>query len=350
MRRYYLLIVLLWMGDASTALPSRSTLPLQSYVSQNEGLLPSNQDEMQVYLNPLIDAIPMLRDKQWVISSIASCSNCNFLLENGEGKYVLRVPRADSSLFTKWGDEKRNLETLNQIGLDHAQLSFYDRATGVMITRYLEGVRFLERDDFLDKANIEKAAHYLKTLHTSSAQFASEFDYFHRSATLYQKVKVSQHHLPNELERLVVEMLAIKERLNHPLFESLPCHNDPIFQNFAASSERFLLVDWEQSAMADPYWDLAVLASITHFTPEQEEVLLNAYGSASDERARYKLRFFTTLVHLQSCIWSYSKYVLKDYVLPKEILLYIYENELKLCQELFRSESFQKSVRILTKD
>src|SRR3712207_8778315 len=40
------------------------------------------------------------------------------------------------------------------------------------------------------------------------------------------------------------------------LFRSVPCHMDPVAENFIKSGERLYLIDWEYSANYDAIWDV----------------------------------------------------------------------------------------------
>ena len=136
--------------------------------------------------------------------------------------------------------------------------------------------------------------------------------------------------------------------MNPEHFESVPSHNDAIFQNFALIFEDIKMIDWEVSGNADPFWDLSVLSAICLFTEEQNETLLSAYGVKDRIMGDYKMRLFTTLVHVQCCLWAFSKFVTKDFVLPETVLFSLYEKQLNLCKKLMDSNNFIESVDFLT--
>jgi thiamine kinase-like enzyme len=65
-----------------------------------------------------------------------------------------------------------------------------------------------------------------------------------------------------------------------PLGISL-CHNDPHHGNLVGF-EPLRLIDWEYAGAGDPQFDLAAVISYHDYTPAQQQILLQAYGTPVD--------------------------------------------------------------------
>ena len=57
----------------------------------------------------------------------------------------------------------------------------------------------------------------------------------------------------------------------------MPCHCDPLAENFLDTGERMWIVDWEYAGNNDPMWDLGDVSVEAGFGPHQDAALLEAY-------------------------------------------------------------------------
>jgi thiamine kinase-like enzyme len=58
-------------------------------------------------------------------------------------------------------------------------------------------------------------------------------------------------------------------------------HNDLVLDNLLFDNTRLWLIDWEYSAMASPYWDLATLCNAANLDSAQSLHLLRVYCARS---------------------------------------------------------------------
>ena len=83
----------------------------------------------------------------------------------------------------------------------------------------------------------------------------------------------------------------------------MPSHNDLVLENLLLAEERLWLIDWEFSAMASPYWDLATLSNAAGLDQAQSRALLLAYcadGATMEESLLFDYR---NLLELLTDIW-----------------------------------------------
>ena len=57
----------------------------------------------------------------------------------------------------------------------------------------------------------------------------------------------------------------------------VPCHNDPLCENWVQGADKLYLLDWEYAGMNDPMWDLADVSIEAGYTQTQDNQLLESY-------------------------------------------------------------------------
>ena len=80
-------------------------------------------------------------------------------------------------------------------------------------------------------------------------------------------------------------------------------HNDLVLENMMLDGTRLWLIDWEYSAMASPYWDLATLCNCANLDVQQSRRLLRIYCAGElvmKESILYEYRY---LLNLLSDCW-----------------------------------------------
>jgi thiamine kinase-like enzyme len=59
--------------------------------------------------------------------------------------------------------------------------------------------------------------------------------------------------------------------------KKVPCHNDPLCENWVESGDRLYLIDWEYAGMNDGMWDVSDVSIEAGFDAEWDKKLLTAY-------------------------------------------------------------------------
>ena len=59
--------------------------------------------------------------------------------------------------------------------------------------------------------------------------------------------------------------------------KKVPCHNDPLCENWVVGDGRMYLIDWEYAGMNDGMWDIADVSIEANFNDEQDMLLLEKY-------------------------------------------------------------------------
>ena len=277
--------------------------------------------------------------------SLKSFSNKNFHIQNVEpdfSNYVLRIPDALSNFFSSRANEKKNLESAFLLGVCPLEIQYFDEKTGVMVTNFIKDCIPLSSNSFSNIELRKQAIQHLKLIHNSNMPFQNSFSRFFRLAKmnelLNEFVKDSKFF---ELYSILKENDA---QISEDHFVKVPCHNDPSPENFILKFGKMYTLDWENSALNDPMWDLAHFSAILILSAEEEECLLNFYNPEDFESARDKCYYFKPFIHLASAAWALYHLETKNFVCNEELLKKIYDERIELSQNLFINRKYQDAL------
>ena len=72
--------------------------------------------------------------------------------------------------------------------------------------------------------------------------------------------------------------MAIKAQIDKEIgAPKVPCHNDPLCENWVEGDGRMYLIDWEYAGMNDGMWDVADVSIEAGFEKAQDSTLLRYY-------------------------------------------------------------------------
>lgn len=210
-------------------------------------------------------------------------------LENGE-EYALRLAGEGTEALINRAEERVSTELACRLGID-AELLYFGE-DGAKITRYIPDAQTMSPQTLRREENLEKAARLLRILHTSGADTGVPFDVFDM-ADAYERFLRSNHvSLYEDFEEIRSQVMAIKEGIDSrgkaPL---VPCHNDPLCENWVLGGEKMYLIDWEYAGMNDSMWDLADVSIEASFTEDLDRKLLEAYfdrAPTGEETRRFR--------------------------------------------------------------
>ncbi len=199
-------------------------------------------------------------------------SNHMFLVESGGRRFVLRVdgvPVARHGLnrHAEW----QTLITACAAGIAPAP-RYFNPELGVLVCDYLE-------PDADQSVNPAQLARLLRRIHALPARhhrlnLAERINHYRRQA-----LREHGYELPAALDRAVGDLLD-GGAAEAP---TLLCHNDLLPANLLVSGGRLYALDWEYSAMGNPWFDIAGAALGQGLAPgEDGEFLTHYLGTAPD--------------------------------------------------------------------
>jgi len=209
---------------------------------------------------------------------LAGLTNRVYRLDAFGEKFCIRLPGKGTEAYIDRKVEAVNARAAAAAGVSPAVL-FFDEASGLMVTRFLDGVTTMTPERLRTTEGAPaRAARALRTLHVSGQAFAFRFELFAKIDE-YLKVLAGLEgvELPKGYHEVVKEAGAVRDALDaHPV-PLAPCHCDPLCENFLDAGLRMWIVDWEYSGMNDPMWDLGDLSVEAGFGPDHDRELLEAY-------------------------------------------------------------------------
>ena len=261
-------------------------------------------------LKLLIKDIPPLSDvpvSEIVIKKITGLTNHNYLLETSAEQYILRIPRQSTNKNINRVNEAHNTKIAYQLGLTPEILWREKEAgsyTGMSVVVAVEGASPLATEDYKNEKILENIAQSLKALQSSQQLFKGQLS--EKEIAQYLKkyfllcTKTQQKSLKDKLNKSL-ELLAIIKKVDRP---SVCSHIDLVTENFIKVNTEIRLIDWEYSAMASPFWDIATLCNEAKFNDEQAHLFLSKVMSDSRDDDFECLQKYRSIVKTISHFWT----------------------------------------------
>ena len=196
-------------------------------------------------------------------------------LVNGE-EYAVRLPGEGTEEMIVRSDERVSTKLACDLGVD-AELLYFDES-GAKVTRFIPNAITMSASALREPQHIEQIAAIFRTIHHCGVNTGVPFEVF-AMAQNYEKIILDKK-VPmfEDYWEIKVEVLKIKEEIDNT-FEvaKVPCHNDPLCENWVEGNGRMFLIDWEYAGMNDGMWDLADVSIEAGFDDACDKMLLRAY-------------------------------------------------------------------------
>ena len=146
----------------------------------------------------------------------------------------------------------------------------------IIVLEFIEG-RTLETADLADPYYIPRIARGLRQLHTLAPPFTNQKTVFDILDACLAIVRTESLRVPDGC----IDHLPTADRMREALatqgLRFAPCNNDDYAPNFIDQSGTIRIIDYDYSGMNDPCFDLGDVAVEGRYTPDQVEVLCEAY-------------------------------------------------------------------------
>ena len=211
------------------------------------------------------------------IERMGGLTNHTYHITLDDGKeYVVRIPGEGTEELICRRDEKISTELACRLGVDARLLYFGE--DGSKVTEYISGAVTMSADTLSDENEINKMAKIYRTMHSCGVDTGIPFEVFDMAAgyeKLIEDMSVPMFDDYDEQKKKVMSIKAlIDNEVNAP---KVPCHNDPLCENWVEGDGRLYLIDWEYAGMNDGMWDVADVSIEAGFDDEHDVMLLQAY-------------------------------------------------------------------------
>ena len=195
------------------------------------------------------------------ITRLGGLTNLVFLIERGRERCVLRIPGRGTEEYINRVHEARAAREAARVHVSPEVLHF-DAASGVMVTRYVEGSVTMTPQKFRERPGAPgRAGAVLRQLHRSNALLCVPLRAVRDDRRVPQGAGGQGRGAAGGLPRASSpEAGGVRAALGARALPLAACHCDPLCENFLDTGERMWLVDWEYSGMNDPLWDLGDLS------------------------------------------------------------------------------------------
>ena len=174
--------------------------------------------------------------------------------------YILRI--SDASL----ADRKRESQCMRIAANIGVAPKFYyiNIKDGIFIIDYIESKQ-LSKDNREDPNLYKELAILLKKFHLA-AGFPKNISIIKR----IEKITKKPTYVTSAISEIAIKNIELLEPLLKKHFKMSSSHNDLQPNNILFDGKRFWVIDWEQAALQDPYYDLATISNF--FIPNQEKL------------------------------------------------------------------------------
>lgn len=251
-------------------------------------------------LNAVFTRVPLLRESKpedFTITELVGYTNHTLRLQKGDADWVLRIPKTKMDAYIDRAAETHNQQQAADLGLAPG-LAWRDDS-GLSLMQMIPG-RTLQADDLDRPACLETVAATLSRLHRSDLRFEGRVnlaELIHRYYRLLPEDR--QQELSPRLQKAAEQLGWLEDRE----LPAVASHNDPTLENWLLDGDRLWLLDWEFSAMASPYWDLAILSNTAQLSSTRAADLLKAYCAGEAQMKESVFAVYRELLQLLSDCW-----------------------------------------------
>lgn len=196
-------------------------------------------------------------------------------LENGK-EYVVRIPGEGTEEMIVRSDEMVSTELACRLGVD-AQMLYFGK-DGSKVTEYIPNAVTMSAELLAQEHHIAQMAEIFRKMHSCNEDTGIPFEVFDMAAG-YEKI-IQDMNVPmfSDYPEKKWEVMAIKAEVDAAVdIKKVPCHNDPLCENWVEGNGRMYLIDWEYAGMNDGMWDVADVSIEAGFNEEQDRLLLTEY-------------------------------------------------------------------------
>lgn len=273
---------------------------------------------------------------------LGGLTNANYLVEFGSERFVLRIPGRGTAAYIDRRNEEHAARATAAVGIN-AEVMFFDPEDGVQLCRFVEGGRTMSAESFRDAGAIRRAAASLRTVHRRAEPFRTDFDLFAMIDDYRRLLATRTCTLPEGYDEAVAAAEDVRAALaTHPV-QLVPCHCDPLAENFIDTGVQMTIVDWEYAGNNDPMWDLGDLAVEAELDADQEALLMSAYFDGTvPAAARGRMVVYKAMCDLLWTLWG----VIQDSDgNPADDFAAYARRRLARCRELMARPEFAEHVQ-----
>ena len=258
--------------------------------------------------------IPMLKDmpvEEITAERLGGLTNLVYCLTYKNQKKLLRIPGSGTDEFINRQNEKHDAMVAAESGVS-AKVLFFDSSDGLMLSEFIEGDT-LNEERFQNLGSVRRSGEALRQMHQHGQKFKNRFDVFEKIDEYLTLVKKLNADVPDGYEMVKSEAKKIRSVMEAKPVDLVPCHCDPLAENFIDNGEKVFIIDWEYAGNNDPMWDLGDLSVEANFGQEQDKVLLESYFAGPPPKDQVsRMVIYKVLCDLLWTLWGVVQHANKN--------------------------------------
>lgn len=234
------------------------------------------------------------------IERLGGLTNHSYHITLTNDDLVFRLPGEGTEELINRHDEKIATDLASSVDVDSPTLYFDDK--GIKISKYIENAITMNPEALRKEENIKLVAEAFTKLHTCGVDTKVLFDII-KVAEDYEKFIIKNNvNLFDEYDFYKTKVKQFMDEYHLDYENLVPCHNDPLCENWIRSDNRIFLIDWEYAGMNDAMWDLADVSIEADYNLEEDKKLLNYYSNNNITQKMHQ-RFIANKVFIDY-LWS----------------------------------------------
>ena len=211
------------------------------------------------------------------ISRMGGLTNHTYHVTMADGsEFVVRIPGEGTEEMIVRSDEMISTRLACDLGVDAALLHF--GADGSKVTRYIPNAITMSAETLHEVCHIRQIADIFKTMHHCGKDTGVPFEVFDMAASYEKIIADKAVAMFADYEEKKGQVMSIKAQIDKEIgAPKVPCHNDPLCENWVEGNGRMYLIDWEYAGMNDGMWDVADVSIEAGFGKDQDKLLLQYY-------------------------------------------------------------------------
>lgn len=196
-------------------------------------------------------------------------------LDNGE-EYVVRIPGLGTEELIVRSDERISTQLACDLGIDAQMLYFGE--DGTKVSSFISGAVTMSADTLKEPRHIRQMAEIFQKIHSCGVDTKVPFEVFDMAEGYEKIIRENRVSMFDDYREVKEEVMRIKAEIDGTVeIRKVPCHNDPLCENWVEGNDRMYLIDWEYAGMNDGMWDLGDVSIEAGFDNAHDEMLLCAY-------------------------------------------------------------------------
>lgn len=225
-------------------------------------------------------------------------TNRNYLLTVDNKRYMVRCPLIEDIQIVHRHHEKEAMEIIKHTDFD-VDTIYYDEATGIKITRYIENAKTFQECN--DPYKIERTAKLMKQFHQLNTKIA--YDFLPVQRLDQYKSQIKQPLFDLSFADFVIEQVKQMDT------SITLCHNDWVDGNILFTDTKTYLIDYEYAGNNDPLFDVMSFLSENNITdPLLRKRFYQTYFDDLNQETLQRLHLWEMFHHILWCNWAMMMY------------------------------------------